>query len=122
MRSLMMRNQLIMICLVFVIFFTSTFPSVQAERNVKDCFETDEDCLELEEERDEDNLIEQNETTSSNQTGSLIINALKIVFALALVLVLIYVLLLFLKKKNKLSVNNQSFETLRSEERRVENE
>src|SRR5699024_3627332 len=76
------------------------------------CLETDEDCLELDEERDEDNLIEQNETTSSNQTGSLVINVLKIVFALVLVLILIYVLLLFLKKKNKLSANNQSFETL----------
>lgn len=107
-----MRNQLIMISLVFVMLFTFTIPSVQAERNVKDCLETDEDCLERDEERDEDNLIEQNETTSSNQTGSLVINVLKIVFALALVLILIYVLLLFLKKKNKLSANNQSFETL----------
>lgn len=108
----MMRNQLIMISLVFVMLFTFTIPSAQAERNVKDCLETDEDCLELDEEQDEDNLIEQNETTSSNQTGSLVINVLKIVFALALVLILIYVLLLFLKKKNKLSANNQSFETL----------
>src|SRR5699024_2859583 len=102
----------IMISLVFVMLFTFTIPSAQAERNVKDCLETDEDCLELDEERDEDNLIEQNETTSSNQTGTLVINVLKIVFALALVLILIYVLLLFLKKKNKLSSNNQSFETL----------
>src|SRR5699024_4211871 len=53
-----------------------------------------------------------NETASSNQTGSLIVNMLKIVFALALVLILIYVLLLFLKKKNKLSSNSQTLETL----------
>src|SRR5699024_11371285 len=84
MRSSMMRNQLYFICIVFVISFAFTINTVQAERNVKDCLETDEDCLELEEEGlDEDNLIEQNETASSNQTGSLIVNMLKIVFALA---------------------------------------
>ena len=108
-----MRNQLYFICIVFVISFAFTINTVQAERNVKDCLETDEDCLEIEEEGlVEDNLIEQNETASSNQTGSLIVNMLKIVFALALVLILIYVLLLFLKKKNKLSSNSQTLETL----------
>lgn len=106
-----MRVQLLIIWLVFAVFFTFTTDSVQAERNVKDCLETEEDCLELEE-MDDENLIEQSDKATSNQRGSLIVNILKIVFALALVLILIYVLLLFLKKKNKLSMKNQSLETL----------
>lgn len=100
---------------VLAVFFLTSIlmsHSVYAERNVKDCLE-DDDCIELEsEELDDETVVESDDNISSNQTGSMIINILKIVFALALVLILIYILLLFLKKKNKLSMHNQALETL----------
>lgn len=109
----MTRKLIIKIILIFFMFLIVSPHFVSAERNVKDCLETDEDCLDLEEEElNENNVVERNDESSSNRTGSMIINILKIIFALALVLILIYILLLFLKKKNKLSMHNQALETL----------
>lgn len=65
--------------------------TIFAETNIKDCLENDEDCLELDD-TDEENgslLLNNENESSSNKTGSVIINILKIIFALALVLVLI---------------------------------
>lgn len=110
----MLRRQL---TIVFIVFFMSTIFSpitIFAETNIKDCLENDEDCLELDD-NDEDNgslLLNNENESSSSKTGSVIINILKIIFALALVLVLIYVLLTLLKRKNNLSKHSQALENL----------
>lgn len=110
----MLRRQL---TIVFIVFFMSTIFSpitIFAETNIKDCLENDEDCLELDD-TDEENgslLLNNENESSSNKTGSVIINILKIIFALALVLVLIYVLLTLLKRKNNLSKHSQALESL----------
>lgn len=110
----MLRKQL---TILFIVFFMSTiFSPISsfAETNIKDCLENEEDCLELDStDEDDGSMLLNNEDKSSNgKTSSVIINILKIIFALALVLVLIYVLLTLLKRKNNLSKHSQALENL----------
>lgn len=105
------------ILFIFLLYFGSLiFPNItHAEPSVKDCLESDSDCLEEVEENEQppsketkNDLLEPNES----KTSSIILNIFKIIFALILVVLLIYIFLTLLKKKNKLSEQNGALENL----------
>ena len=100
----MKRKYSFIILCMFVIFFGNVeIHSFAKDKNVKDCIETDEDCIE-EVEQPAEGLQSTNEDSIENiQSTSLIFNVIKMIVALLLVLALIYVLLIFIKKRNKLT-------------------
>ncbi|HLR70901.1 MAG TPA: flagellar biosynthetic protein FliO [Pseudogracilibacillus sp.] len=100
----MKRKYSFIILCMFVMFFGNVeIHSFAKDKNVKDCIETDEDCLE-EVEQPAEGLQSTNEDSIENiQSTSLIFNVIKMIVALLLVLALIYVLLIFIKKRNKLT-------------------
>jgi|SRR5690625_935702 len=85
-----------------VLFFNMNIHSSAQEKNVNECLETNEDCLEeiaptsIETEED-GKIIGENQTSTS-----FLFNLIKMIFALFLVLALIYFLLTFIKKRNTL--------------------
>src|SRR5690625_6764904 len=98
MRVVTMRKKLNLMILISL-FILVVFPSSVAalETNIKDCLEENDDCLE-QLETEQQNIQSNNDgvdDASVNNTGSIVINILKIIFALALVLLLIYLLLTF---------------------------
>ncbi|QKY69044.1 flagellar biosynthetic protein FliO [Lentibacillus sp. CBA3610] len=89
----------IIACMYIVGLFFVISPSgfVQADMNVKECIEN-EDCGEDEAPA---GTVEDSDTEGSGGTGSLLINLVKMAFALLLVLGLIYILLKFINKRSK---------------------
>ena len=105
-------NLMILISLFILVVSPSSVAAL--ETNIKDCLEENDDCLE-QLETDQQNIQSNNdgvEDASASNTGSIVINILKIIFALALVLLLIYLLLTFLKRKNNKSVHSSALENL----------
>lgn len=84
-----------------------------AESNVKDCLEKEDDCLkDLEQPINEIESSESDITGESMKSTSLILNFIKMIFALLFVLALIYLLLHFLKRRNKMFQNLHVLENL----------
>lgn len=104
------------ITFIWILCLGSLFfsPSIYAEQNVKDCLEADNNCLEDLEQNEEKTPTESNDILESNEaeTGSIIVNVIKIVVALILVVLLIYIFLSLLKKKNKLAEQHGVLENL----------
>lgn len=104
---------LVMLISSFFIFTLYPMNTTFAEMNVKDCLESDADCLDQGEQNEPEPFSnEEVAETGDVQSGSIVINILKIIFALALVLILIYLVLTFLKKKNKFQSGNKALEHL----------
>src|SRR5690625_618788 len=116
MRVDIMRTKiLVMLISSFFIFSLYLYPmnTTFAEMNVKDCLESDADCLDQGEQNEPEPFSNEELAETGNvQSGSIVINILKIIFALALVLILIYLVLTFLKKKNKFQSGNKALEHL----------
>ena len=89
-------------CFFTILLLNINIHSSAEEKNVNECLETNEDCLEeiAPSAIDTDG---NSEITETNQTtGSFLFSLIKMVFALLLVLALIYFLLTFIKKRNTL--------------------
>src|SRR5690625_2179402 len=92
MRVDIMRTKiLVMLISSFFIFTLYPMNTTFAEMNVKDCLESDADCLDQGEQNEPEPFSnEEVAETGDVQSGSIVINILKIIFASALVLILIY--------------------------------
>lgn len=90
--------------------FVATNISNAEVKNVKDCLEASEDCEELKQpvQGDSNHLVEDEPVPST----SIVINFIKMIFALLLVLALIYFILTFIKKRNRLFSNVHVLENL----------
>lgn len=77
--------------------------------NVLDCLDNEKDCAELEENEQEENELL---PVEQNETGSVILNVVKMIFALLLVLILIYVVVKLLSSRQKLNNRVHSLENL----------
>lgn len=119
-----MNRLYIFISFLFLTLLICSPMSLTAEApiNVLDCLE-DEDCLELDdfEKNEQQEMNEgkhknegENELLENDQfsTGSLIINVLKMIFALLLVLALIYLLVKLLGRRRNLSSQIKSLENM----------
>lgn len=104
------------ICFISIIFLFifSGIVQVQAKQpNVADCLENKADCPDKTEKDQNEKKTDQEEVMPEvKNTGSLIFDLIKMVFALFLVLGLIYLLLKFLKKRNKLFHQVKALENL----------
>lgn len=109
-----MKKICISICAFSIVFLTSFSGVVQAkEPHVTDCLEGNADCSEEDEGNTNAAETDQEETISEvTNTGPLIFDLVKMVFALFLVLGLIYLLLKFLSKRNKLFHQVKALENL----------
>lgn len=106
-----MRTTFIFIMMIgFFILSVHPITVLAIETNVKDCLEENDDCLEQEQGISNDQQPLSN--TSTDKSSSIIMNVLKIIFALALILLLIYLLVMFLKKNNKTSLYSGALENL----------
>ncbi|MBO1003795.1 flagellar biosynthetic protein FliO [Pseudogracilibacillus auburnensis] len=90
--------------------FVATNISNAEVKNVKDCLEASEDCEELKQpvQGDSNHLVEDEPVPST----SIVMNFIKMIFALLLVLALIYFILTFIKKRNRLFSNVHVLENL----------
>lgn len=101
------------IILLFLILIVLPVNMINAQPlNVLDCLDDEEDCLELDvnedEESNEADLLE----VDQFESGSVILNIVKMIFALFLVLVLIYVVVKLLSSRQKLNNRVRSLENL----------
>lgn len=108
-----MKRQNVVVFILLFIFTFLPFNTINAEPlNVLDCLDGDEDCIELE--GSEEEQTDENERLEIEQfeSGSLILNIVKMIFALLLVLVLIYVTIKLLSHRQRLNKRVQSLENL----------
>ncbi|SFD80357.1 flagellar protein FliO/FliZ [Lentibacillus persicus] len=94
-------NRLVFICIIGLCLVAFPSETGHAASNVKDCIEN-QDCGETDKTPagTEQGEQQKTETDGSTGTGSLLINLIKMIFALLLVLGLIYILLKFLNKRS----------------------
>src|SRR5690625_2067127 len=99
---------------IIFLFVFSGIVQVQAKQpNVADCLENKADCPDGTEKDQNGKKTDQEEVMREvKNTGSLIFDLIKMVFALFLVLGLIYLLLKFLNKRNKLFHQVKALENL----------
>jgi len=99
---------------IIFLFVFSGIVQVQAKQpNVADCLENKADCPDGTEKDQNGKKTDQEEVMPEvKNTGSLIFDLIKMVFALFLVLGLIYLLLKFLNKRNKLFHQVKALENL----------
>lgn len=103
---------LICFCLLSCYFVQAPIISLAQSSNVKDCLESESDCIELDDEVpvELDSTDEGEGLKESNQ--SLFFVFVKMFFALLVVLGLIYLMLRLLNKRHKLFNNAQALENL----------
>jgi len=117
------KRILLIFCLIGFFCFFGHEADVQAQTpSVTDCIEGNADCAETEgtqenqaEEGDgtqENNSQIENNTENNNGTGSLVMNIIRMFFALGIVLALIYLLVKLLSKRNKLFNHVNALENL----------
>lgn len=120
-RVKIVKNKLfIALCFIIIMsLFEFTTASQAKTPYVGDCFGDDvgPECLEEEDSKDIDEDKTDDDTTppvlaGQNQTGSLVFDIIKTVFALLLILALIYILIKFLGKRNKLFNQVKALENL----------
>jgi len=110
-----MGKRISFIFVLCIMLFVIQTNNIYAEvKNVKDCFEENGECEELEKSSDEI-VTNDSDTLVGNENikpTSVILNFIKMIFALLLVLALIYFILMFVKKRNRLFSNVQVLENL----------
>lgn len=110
-----MGKRISFIFVLCIMLFVIQTNNIYAEvKNVKDCFEENGECEELEKSTDEI-VTNDSDTLVGNENikpTSVILNFIKMIFALLLVLALIYFILMFVKKRNRLFSNVQVLENL----------
>jgi len=114
------KKLFIALCFIIIMsLFEFTTASQAKTPYVGDCFGDDvgPECLEEEDSKDIDEDKTDDDTTppvlaGQNQTGSLVFDIIKTVFALLLILALIYILIKFLGKRNKLFNQVKALENL----------
>ncbi|MFC2950098.1 flagellar biosynthetic protein FliO [Virgibacillus sediminis] len=100
------------ICLAIAFISILTDSEVSAAAgNVLDCLENQQDCEEQLEQPSEEGPTGDEETFTRN-SGSIVLDLIKMAFALLLVLGLIYLSLRFLSRKNKLGSRLRALENL----------
>jgi|SRR5690625_327388 len=109
-----MHKKISFIIFIFIVIVPLTIEqsSLADEKSIKDCLESNDDCLE-ELEQPVKNIDEEQGLSADNvKSTSVIFNFIKMIFALLLVLALIYLLLTFVKKRNRLFQQSSILENL----------
>lgn len=104
---------IVLVLLCFSVSSSSLYVKIDADSsNVKDCLDGKADCPELGEPPVDETELDNESTTQSANNGALILDLIKMGFALAIVLALIYFLLKFLNRRNKLFQQVKTLENM----------
>ena len=112
MNSLNKKIWVFVILIVWLSWFPHPYDVSIASPNVQDCLENSEDCEEENFDQDKDSNKENDFLTENNSNDSLLLNVIRMVFALFLVLALIYIAIRFIGKRNNLLNDARSMENL----------
>jgi len=100
----MNQKSIILFLSLLCLFGLLSPQAIQADASLKDCLESDSNCLEDVDGEKPPSAENKNDALEADdtKTSSIILNIFKVIFALILIVLLIYVFLTLLKKKNKM--------------------